>query len=89
MTIRLFFQNPRDGHPMRLSIRSVRPVVEACECDDTRSCAELDCRAIMDAQDMSAAVSACPTVYDAACILHDLHGCEDLLLTRVGFHGGA
>lgn len=53
----LFFQSPRDGHPMMLAIRPYRGgwrvVVEACDCSDDESCTALECTAILDAREMT------------------------------------
>ena len=48
------FQNPADGHPMILRAgRNGRPVVEAADCSDTESCTALECRAILDARELT------------------------------------
>lgn len=55
---RIYFQSPCDGHPMVLIARGDRITVEACDCDDHQSCTELECRAILDAREMSRDLAA-------------------------------
>lgn len=55
-----FFQNGRDGHPMMLMVEPTARVVvvRSCPCDDDHDCADLQCDAILDAREMTAALRA-------------------------------